>query len=85
MPALRQIKLTKRPLISPNKTLRPLTQLDLDLLLTFQSSAMRYLVISKVLNDPSKACNLAKQAFDDAIADIEHIDEDQYKDATTIM
>ena len=39
----------------------------------------------KVMNDPPKACNLAKQAFDDAIADIEHIDEDQYKDATTIM
>jgi len=37
------------------------------------------------MNDPSKACNLAKQAFDDAIADIEHIEEDQYKDATTIM
>jgi len=30
----------------------------------------------EVLNDPSKACNLAKQAFDDAIADIEHIEED---------
>jgi len=28
---------------------------------------------------------LAKLAFDDAIADIEHIEEDQYKDATTIM
>lgn len=39
----------------------------------------------EVLNDPGKACNLAKQAFDDAIADIEHIEEDQYKDATTIM
>jgi 14-3-3 protein epsilon len=39
----------------------------------------------EVLNDPSKACQLAKQAFDDAIADIEHIDEEQYKDATTIM
>lgn len=39
----------------------------------------------EVLNDPTKACNLAKQAFDDAIADIEHIEEDQYKDATTIM
>jgi 14-3-3 protein epsilon len=39
----------------------------------------------EVMNDPSKACNLAKQAFDDAIADIEHIEEDQYKDATTIM
>lgn len=30
----------------------------------------------KVLNDPSKACNLAKQAFDDAIANIEDIEED---------
>jgi 14-3-3 protein epsilon len=39
----------------------------------------------KVLNDPGKACQMAKQAFDDAIADIEQIDEDLYKDATTIM
>ena len=39
----------------------------------------------ETLNDPAKACNLAKQAFDDAIADIEHIDDDQYKDSTTIM
>jgi len=39
----------------------------------------------EVLNDPAKACNLAKTAFDDAIADIEHIEEEQYKDATTIM
>jgi len=30
----------------------------------------------EVLNDPSKACNLAKTAFDDAIADIEHIDDE---------
>jgi len=28
------------------------------------------------LNDPAKACHLAKTAFDDAIADIEHIEED---------
>lgn len=48
--------------------------------------ALNYSVFHyEVLNDPSKACNLAKQAFDDAIADIEHIEEDQYKDATTIM
>jgi len=39
----------------------------------------------EVMNNPSKACELAKTAFDDAIADIEHIEEDQYKDATTIM
>lgn len=28
------------------------------------------------LNDPAKACHLAKAAFDDAIADIEHIEEE---------
>jgi len=39
----------------------------------------------EVMNDPTKACSLAKQAFDDAIADIEHIEEEQYKDSTTIM
>eukprot|EP01016_Furgasonia_blochmanni_P024736 TRINITY_DN266_c0_g3_i1.p1 TRINITY_DN266_c0_g3~~TRINITY_DN266_c0_g3_i1.p1 ORF type:complete len:296 (-),score=142.43 TRINITY_DN266_c0_g3_i1:70-957(-) len=39
----------------------------------------------EVLNEPTKACTLAKQAFDDAIADIETLDEDQYKDSTTIM
>jgi 14-3-3 protein epsilon len=39
----------------------------------------------EVLNDPSKACSMAKDAFDNAIAEIEHIEEEQYKDATTIM
>jgi 14-3-3 protein epsilon len=39
----------------------------------------------EVINDPTKACSLAKQAFDDAIADIEQLEEDQYKDSTTIM
>jgi len=39
----------------------------------------------EVLNDPQKACQLAKQAFDDAIADIEQLGEDEYKDSTTIM
>lgn len=39
----------------------------------------------EVKNNPSEACRLAKQAFDDAIADIDSIEEDQYKDATTIM
>ena len=39
----------------------------------------------EVRNDPKEACTLAKKAFDDAIADIDQIEEDQYKDATTIM
>ncbi len=48
--------------------------------------ALNYSVFHyEVKNDASKACQLAKQAFDDAIADIDQIEEDQYKDATTIM
>ena len=39
----------------------------------------------EVRNDPKQACQLAKQAFDDAIADIEKIEEENYKDSTTIM
>lgn len=39
----------------------------------------------EVMNDPTKACQLAKDAFDQAIADIEQLEEDVYKDATTIM
>eukprot|EP01017_Pseudomicrothorax_dubius_P025525 TRINITY_DN2767_c0_g1_i1.p1 TRINITY_DN2767_c0_g1~~TRINITY_DN2767_c0_g1_i1.p1 ORF type:complete len:267 (-),score=107.93 TRINITY_DN2767_c0_g1_i1:162-962(-) len=39
----------------------------------------------EVINEPPKACALAKQAFDEAIADIEHLEEDKYKDSTTIM
>ena len=39
----------------------------------------------EVRNDAKEACTLAKQAFDDAIADIEKIDEENYRDSTTIM
>ena len=39
----------------------------------------------EVMNDPTKACQLAKEAFDQAISDIEELEEDVYKDATTIM
>ncbi len=39
----------------------------------------------EIKNDPKKACELAKTAFDDAIADIENIQESNYKDSTTIM
>ena len=49
--------------------------------LALNSSVFHY----EVMNDPTKACSLAKQAFDEAIADIEQLDDDVYKDATTIM
>ena len=39
--------------------------------------ALNYSVFNyKVLNDPTKACQIAKMVFDEAIADIEHIDEE---------
>ena len=39
----------------------------------------------EILNAPDKACHLAKQAFDDAIAELDNLDSDQYKDSTLIM
>ena len=32
-----------------------------------------------------EACELAKQAFDDAIAELDTLDEESYKDSTLIM
>ncbi|XP_060692540.1 14-3-3 protein beta/alpha-A-like [Hemiscyllium ocellatum] len=39
----------------------------------------------EILNDPEKACNLAKTAFDDAIAELDQLADDSYKDSTLIM
>jgi 14-3-3 protein beta/theta/zeta len=39
----------------------------------------------EILNSPEKACQLAKQAFDDAIAELDSLNEDSYKDSTLIM
>lgn len=39
----------------------------------------------EIRNDKKKACELAKKAFDDAIAELDTLDEDSYKDSTLIM
>uniref|UniRef100_A0A7S2AC38 14-3-3 domain-containing protein n=1 Tax=Stereomyxa ramosa TaxID=1078864 RepID=A0A7S2AC38_9EUKA len=39
----------------------------------------------EILNTPSKAIDLAKKAFDDAIEKLDQLSEDSYKDATLIM
>ncbi|KAF9978593.1 14-3-3 protein, partial [Mortierella antarctica] len=39
----------------------------------------------EILNSPDRACHLAKQAFDDAIAELDTLSEDSYKDSTLIM
>jgi len=39
----------------------------------------------EIQNRPSEACALAKQAFDDAIAELDTLSEESYKDSTLIM
>lgn len=39
----------------------------------------------EILSAPDRACHLAKQAFDDAIAELDTLNEDSYKDSTLIM
>ncbi|DAA75248.1 TPA_exp: Uncharacterized protein A8136_1999 [Trichophyton benhamiae CBS 112371] len=39
----------------------------------------------EILNSPDRACHLAKQAFDDAIAELESLSEESYRDSTLIM
>ncbi|KAF5818636.1 putative 14-3-3 protein [Helianthus annuus] len=39
----------------------------------------------EILNSSDKACNMAKQAFEDAIAELDTLGEDSYKDSTLIM
>ena len=34
---------------------------------------------------PTRACHLAKQAFDEAIAELDTLSEESYKDSTLIM
>merc|ERR1711871_833181 len=39
----------------------------------------------EILNSPDRACHLAKSAFDDAIAELDTLSEESYKDSTLIM
>jgi len=39
----------------------------------------------EILSSPEVACKLAKQAFDNAIADLDGLEEDEYRDSATIM
>lgn len=61
------------------KELAPTHPIRLGLALNF--SVFYY----EILNDSDSACKLAKKAFDDAIADLDSLPEDSYKDSTLIM
>merc|ERR1711998_782223 len=48
--------------------------------------ALNYSVfLYEVQAETSKACELAKEAFDNAIAELDTLDEESYKDSTLIM
>jgi len=61
------------------KDLPPTHPIRLGLVLNF--SVFYY----EIMNQPESACQLAKQAFDDAIAELDTLSEDSYKDSTLIM
>jgi len=39
----------------------------------------------EIYNEPPKACDMAKKAFDDAITELDQLQDDTYKDSTLIM
>jgi len=48
--------------------------------------ALNYSVFHyEIRSEPQEACKLAKEAFDSAIADLDSLPEDSYKDSTLIM
>ncbi|CDP01064.1 unnamed protein product [Coffea canephora] len=64
---------------SANSDLPPTHPIRLGLALNF--SVFYY----EILNSPERACHLAKQAFDEAIAELDSLNEESYKDSTLIM
>ncbi|KAL5230064.1 hypothetical protein ABZP36_028840 [Zizania latifolia] len=61
------------------KELSPTHPIRLGLALNF--SVFYY----EILNSPDRACTLAKQAFDEAISELDTLGEESYKDSTLIM
>merc|ERR1712150_429981 len=48
--------------------------------------ALNYSVFQyEVLGNPDEACKMARTAFEDAIAELDNVAEDSYKDSTLIM
>merc|ERR1711930_20552 len=48
--------------------------------------ALNYSVFQyEVLSQPDEACKMARTAFEDAIAELDNVAEDSYKDSTLIM
>lgn len=61
------------------KDMPPINAIRLGLALNF--SVFHY----EIKNEPDKACNMAKKAFDDAITELDQVKDDSYKDTTLIL
>lgn len=61
------------------QTLQPTHPIRLGVALNF--SVFYY----EIANSADRACKMAKQAFDDAIAELDNLSEESYKDSTLIM
>ena len=72
-------KYEKATKTAQEKSLPPTNPIRLGLALNY--SVFYY----EILNQPQEACTLAKTAFDDAISELDSLQEEQYKDATLIM
>merc|ERR1712115_544505 len=64
---------------SPEKHLEPTHPIRLGLALNYS------VCFYEILKDKKKACELAKDAFDDAISKLDKLEEADYKDSTLIM
>ncbi|KAH0484566.1 MAG: hypothetical protein KVP17_004287 [Porospora cf. gigantea B] len=48
--------------------------------------ALNYSVFHfEILQSPEDACRMAQKAFDEAIAELDHVSEESYRDSTLIM
>jgi|EP00669_Euglena_mutabilis_P002031 14-3-3 protein epsilon len=62
-----------------SSTLAPTHPIRLGLVLN--SSVFYY----EILKDPTKGCSIAKTAFDEAVTELDSLDEESYKESTLIM
>lgn len=69
----------KKAFDKANESLNSIHPIRLGLALNF--SVFYY----EILNSPERACRLAKQAFDDAVSELDNLQEEDYKDSTLIM
>ena len=61
------------------ETLKPTHPIRLGLALNY--SVFYY----EIMDDSGKACEMAKNAFDEAISDLDNVTDETYKDSTLIM